>query len=88
MQGRIENIFTDSLYNQFAADITEMLRIWRPKLSPSGMKPSGITSFHSRILSPHHAHVAFMLSAALNLFVTAVIKVHIQYKGHGRTFIS
>lgn len=36
MQGRIENIFTDPLYSQFAAEVTEMLRIWRPKLSPSG----------------------------------------------------
>ncbi|XP_071327127.1 zinc finger MYM-type protein 4-like isoform X2 [Trachinotus anak] len=36
MKGRIENIFTDELYNQFAAEITGMLRLWRPKLLPSG----------------------------------------------------
>uniref|UniRef100_A0A8C4I846 TRASH domain-containing protein n=1 Tax=Dicentrarchus labrax TaxID=13489 RepID=A0A8C4I846_DICLA len=36
MKGRIENIFTDELYSQFAAEITRMLRLWRPKLLPSG----------------------------------------------------
>uniref|UniRef100_H3CU39 Uncharacterized protein n=1 Tax=Tetraodon nigroviridis TaxID=99883 RepID=H3CU39_TETNG len=36
LQGRIENIFTDPLYGQFAGEITEMLRTWRPKFSPGG----------------------------------------------------
>lgn len=37
MKGRIENIFTDELYSQFAAEITRMLRLWKPKLLPSGI---------------------------------------------------
>lgn len=37
MKGRIENIFTDELYSQFAAEITRMLRRWKPKLLPSGI---------------------------------------------------
>ncbi|XP_039994097.1 zinc finger MYM-type protein 4 isoform X2 [Xiphias gladius] len=36
MKGRIENIFTDELYNQFATEITGMLRLWKPKSLPSG----------------------------------------------------
>lgn len=36
MKARIENIFTDELYSQFAAEITRMLRLWKPKLLPSG----------------------------------------------------
>ncbi|XP_008300129.1 zinc finger MYM-type protein 4-like [Stegastes partitus] len=36
IKGRIENIFTDKLYCQFATEITEMLRLWKPKLLPSG----------------------------------------------------
>ncbi|XP_045918869.1 zinc finger MYM-type protein 4 isoform X3 [Micropterus dolomieu] len=36
MKGRIENIFTDELYTQFATEITGMLRLWKPKLLPSG----------------------------------------------------
>ncbi|XP_018550686.1 LOW QUALITY PROTEIN: zinc finger MYM-type protein 4 [Lates calcarifer] len=36
MKGRIENIFTDELYSQFATEITGMLRLWKPKLLPSG----------------------------------------------------
>ncbi|XP_042356199.1 zinc finger MYM-type protein 4-like isoform X3 [Plectropomus leopardus] len=36
MKGRIENIFTDALYSQFAANISEMLQLWKPKLLPSG----------------------------------------------------
>ncbi|XP_053192108.1 zinc finger MYM-type protein 4 [Scomber japonicus] len=36
MKGRIENIFTDELYKQFATEITGMLRLWRPKQLPSG----------------------------------------------------
>ncbi|KAG7237225.1 hypothetical protein INR49_032558 [Caranx melampygus] len=36
MQGRIENIFTDELYSQFATEITGMLQLWKPKLLPSG----------------------------------------------------
>ncbi|XP_023287336.1 zinc finger MYM-type protein 4-like [Seriola lalandi dorsalis] len=35
MQGRIQNIFTDELYSQFATEITGMLQLWRPKLLPS-----------------------------------------------------
>lgn len=37
MKGRIENIFTDALYNQFAVEVTEMLRLWKPKPLRSGM---------------------------------------------------
>ncbi|XP_026210496.1 zinc finger MYM-type protein 4 isoform X3 [Anabas testudineus] len=36
MKGRIENIFTDKLYSQFATEITRMLQLWKPKLLPSG----------------------------------------------------
>lgn len=36
MKGRIENIFTDGLYRQFATEITVMLRLWKPKLLPNG----------------------------------------------------
>ncbi|XP_040916228.1 zinc finger MYM-type protein 4 isoform X2 [Toxotes jaculatrix] len=36
MKGRIENIFTDELYSQFASEITGMLRLWKPKLLPNG----------------------------------------------------
>nr|XP_046268142.1 zinc finger MYM-type protein 4 isoform X2 [Scatophagus argus] len=36
MKGRIENIFTDKLYSQFATEITGMLQLWKPKLLPSG----------------------------------------------------
>ncbi|XP_070698462.1 zinc finger MYM-type protein 4-like [Pempheris klunzingeri] len=36
MKGRIENIFTDELYSQFANEITGMLRLWKPKLLPTG----------------------------------------------------
>ncbi|KAF0044655.1 hypothetical protein F2P81_003813 [Scophthalmus maximus] len=35
-KGRIENIFTDELYSQFATEITRMLQFWRPKLLPRG----------------------------------------------------
>lgn len=44
MKGRIENIFTDELYGQFATEITGMLQLWKPKQLPRGM----IT--HSRTL--------------------------------------
>ncbi|XP_056867750.1 zinc finger MYM-type protein 4-like isoform X2 [Takifugu flavidus] len=47
MQGRIENIFTDPLYNQFTVEITQMLRVWRPKLLPGG----GVVS--SRVAESH-----------------------------------
>ncbi|XP_061699448.1 zinc finger MYM-type protein 4-like isoform X2 [Syngnathoides biaculeatus] len=36
MKGRIENIFTDELYSQFAMEISGMLRLWKPKQLPSG----------------------------------------------------
>ncbi|XP_026155953.1 zinc finger MYM-type protein 4-like isoform X2 [Mastacembelus armatus] len=36
MKGRIENIFTDKLYSQFANEITGMLRLWKPKTLPRG----------------------------------------------------
>ncbi|XP_041668209.1 zinc finger MYM-type protein 4 isoform X2 [Cheilinus undulatus] len=36
MKGRIENIFTDELYSQFAAEISAMLQLWKPKLLPDG----------------------------------------------------
>lgn len=39
MKGRIENIFTDALYNQFAVEVTEMLRLWKSKPLRSGMIP-------------------------------------------------
>ncbi|XP_034714500.1 zinc finger MYM-type protein 4-like isoform X5 [Etheostoma cragini] len=36
MEGRIENIFNDPLYSQFAAKISGMLHLWKPKLLPNG----------------------------------------------------
>ncbi|KAG7510776.1 zinc finger MYM-type protein 4-like isoform X2 [Solea senegalensis] len=36
MKGRIENIFTDELYVQFATEISGMLQNWKPKLLQSG----------------------------------------------------
>ncbi|CAJ1074037.1 zinc finger MYM-type protein 4-like isoform X2 [Xyrichtys novacula] len=36
MKGRIENIFTDELYSQFATEISAMLKLWKPKLLPKG----------------------------------------------------
>nr|XP_061798656.1 zinc finger MYM-type protein 4-like [Nerophis lumbriciformis] len=36
MKGRIENIFTDELYSQFALEISGMLRLWKPKQLPNG----------------------------------------------------
>ncbi|XP_030615048.1 zinc finger MYM-type protein 4 isoform X2 [Archocentrus centrarchus] len=36
MTGRIENIFTDQLYSQFASEISGMLRLWKPKLLAGG----------------------------------------------------
>ncbi|XP_054652059.1 zinc finger MYM-type protein 4-like isoform X1 [Dunckerocampus dactyliophorus] len=36
MKGRIENIFTDELYTQFATEISGMLRLWKPKQLPTG----------------------------------------------------
>uniref|UniRef100_G3PGR1 TRASH domain-containing protein n=1 Tax=Gasterosteus aculeatus aculeatus TaxID=481459 RepID=G3PGR1_GASAC len=36
MKGRIENIFTDELYSQFAARISGMLSLWKPRLLPGG----------------------------------------------------
>ncbi|XP_061650929.1 zinc finger MYM-type protein 4-like isoform X2 [Phyllopteryx taeniolatus] len=36
MKARIENIFTDELYSQFAMEISGMLRLWKPKQLPSG----------------------------------------------------
>ncbi|KAM8914597.1 zinc finger MYM-type protein 4-like [Spinachia spinachia] len=36
MKGRIENIFTDELYSQFAARISGMLSLWKPRLLPTG----------------------------------------------------
>ncbi|XP_034015982.1 zinc finger MYM-type protein 4-like [Thalassophryne amazonica] len=36
IKGRIENIFTDELYSQFAKEITGMLRLWKPKLQAGG----------------------------------------------------
>lgn len=51
MQGRIENIFTDELYSQFATEITEMLQLWRPKL-PGGMITDTVTS---------HTHTVFTI---------------------------
>ncbi|XP_067335983.1 zinc finger MYM-type protein 4 isoform X5 [Channa argus] len=36
MKGRIENIFTDKLYSQFATEVTRMLQLWKPKLLPNG----------------------------------------------------
>ncbi|XP_077477235.1 zinc finger MYM-type protein 4-like isoform X2 [Stigmatopora argus] len=35
-KGRIENIFTDELYSQFALEISAMLRLWKPKQLPNG----------------------------------------------------
>ncbi|KAK7905257.1 hypothetical protein WMY93_017864 [Mugilogobius chulae] len=36
MKGRIENIFNDQLYHQFASEITDILKNWKPTLSDSG----------------------------------------------------
>ncbi|XP_074547591.1 zinc finger MYM-type protein 4-like isoform X2 [Halichoeres trimaculatus] len=36
LKGRIENIFNDELYNQFATEISAMLQLWKPKLLPGG----------------------------------------------------
>ncbi|XP_076015505.1 zinc finger MYM-type protein 4-like [Genypterus blacodes] len=36
IKGRIENIFTDELYSQFATEISGMLQHWKPKLLPAG----------------------------------------------------
>ncbi|XP_061751745.1 zinc finger MYM-type protein 4 isoform X1 [Nerophis ophidion] len=36
IKGRIENIFTDELYTQFATEISGMLRLWKPKPLPNG----------------------------------------------------
>ncbi|KAF1375130.1 hypothetical protein PFLUV_G00236280 [Perca fluviatilis] len=36
MEGRIENIFNDPLYSQFATKISGMLHLWKPKLLPNG----------------------------------------------------
>ncbi|XP_077587739.1 zinc finger MYM-type protein 4-like isoform X2 [Stigmatopora nigra] len=35
-KGRIENIFNDELYSQFALEISAMLRLWKPKQLPNG----------------------------------------------------
>ncbi|XP_072314407.1 zinc finger MYM-type protein 4-like [Eucyclogobius newberryi] len=43
MKGRIENIFNDHLYSQFASEITDILQHWKPTLSDDGtMIPSRI----------------------------------------------
>ncbi|XP_040055245.2 zinc finger MYM-type protein 4-like isoform X2 [Gasterosteus aculeatus] len=47
MKGRIENIFTDELYSQFAARISGMLSLWKPRLLPGG----GVTS--SRVVESY-----------------------------------
>ncbi|RVE56980.1 hypothetical protein OJAV_G00211690 [Oryzias javanicus] len=36
LKGRIENIFTDELYGQFASEISSMLQLWKPSLLPNG----------------------------------------------------
>ncbi|XP_024128053.1 zinc finger MYM-type protein 4 isoform X3 [Oryzias melastigma] len=36
LKGRIENIFTDELYGQFASEISSMLQLWKPRLLPNG----------------------------------------------------
>lgn len=46
MKGRIENIFTDKLYSQFAAEISGMLQLWKPKLLPSGMMSDQTTTLY------------------------------------------
>uniref|UniRef100_A0A3Q0T147 Si:ch211-266o15.1 n=1 Tax=Amphilophus citrinellus TaxID=61819 RepID=A0A3Q0T147_AMPCI len=42
MMGRIENIFTDQLYSQFASEISGMLRLWKPKLLAGGAVSSRV----------------------------------------------
>ncbi|XP_068607968.1 zinc finger MYM-type protein 4-like [Brachionichthys hirsutus] len=42
MMGRIENIFTDELYSQFATEISGMLRLWKPQLLPNGVASSRV----------------------------------------------
>uniref|UniRef100_A0A3B3UWP0 Zinc finger MYM-type protein 4-like n=1 Tax=Poecilia latipinna TaxID=48699 RepID=A0A3B3UWP0_9TELE len=36
LRGRMENIFTDEVYSQFGSELSRMLRLWKPKLQPSG----------------------------------------------------
>ncbi|XP_059209929.1 zinc finger MYM-type protein 4 isoform X2 [Centropristis striata] len=48
MKGRIENIFTDELYSQFATRISGMLRVWKPKL-----QPTSDASVSSRVLESY-----------------------------------
>ncbi|XP_029972637.1 zinc finger MYM-type protein 4 isoform X2 [Salarias fasciatus] len=36
IKGRIENIFTDELYSDFASEITVILQVWKPKQLPGG----------------------------------------------------
>ncbi|KAK3537675.1 hypothetical protein QTP70_017092, partial [Hemibagrus guttatus] len=40
--GRLENIFTDPLYNKFTTDITKMIKDWECNLTPSGFLQSRI----------------------------------------------
>ncbi|KAG7327947.1 hypothetical protein KOW79_007891 [Hemibagrus wyckioides] len=40
--GRLENIFTDPLYDKFTTDITKMIKAWECNLTPSGFLQSRI----------------------------------------------
>ncbi|KAI5102056.1 zinc finger MYM-type protein 4-like isoform X3 [Silurus meridionalis] len=40
--GRLENIFTDPLYNQFTTDMTRLIKDWEGNLTPSGFLQSRI----------------------------------------------
>ncbi|XP_017331360.1 zinc finger MYM-type protein 4 isoform X4 [Ictalurus punctatus] len=40
--GRLENIFTDPLYNQFTADMTKIMKDWERNLTPNGFLQSRI----------------------------------------------
>ena len=71
MKGRIENIFTDELYSQFATEISGMLQLWKPKLLSSGMindilQPGLNVSQHAvRQKALQHEQVAHQLLQAL-----------------------
>ena len=72
MKGRIENIFTDELYSQFATEISGMLQLWKPKLLSSGMindilQPGLNLSQHAvRQNTLQHEQVSDSLSCSLS----------------------
>lgn len=63
-KGRIENIFTDKLYSQFASEISGMLQPWKPKLLPSGM-----ISDHWL----HHEEEVVIVTSSLSIEISIVV---------------